>query len=252
MELEIIKKVSFMKLNFKKRITSTFLLVLVCSLSFAQITTKKVTFPQGKSETVVNGSIKGEQTIDYTVNLSEGQEFKVSIKTISTSCYFNILAPGSNDEAIFIGSNDGNTFGGTLGMSGTYKIRVYLYRNAARRDEVANFSLSISATGGSANSNSSDAKVSGTNFNAAGELRAANGSTSSKATFGVIRSNGEAEVHATITGGLKRIFVFSKGEWSCKTEGCKLIFAKISSDEWELIVNDYEKYYIPDAVIYGG
>ena len=222
-------------------------------LAMAQITTKNVTFPAGKNSTTINGTIKGDQTIDYIVSAKAGQAIKVNLTTKSTSLYFNVLAPGSNDEAIFIGSNEGNSYSGTLSTSGSYKIRVYLYRSAARKGVTANFSLSISATGGASSSKSTDAKVTGTNYNATGDLRAANGSSSTSAKFGVIRSSGgKAEVHATITGGLKRIFIFSQGEWTCKSSNCKLTFAKISSDEWELIVNDYEKYYIPDAVIYGG
>lgn len=239
--------------SFKIKTTIFLFLIGIPFLATAQITTKKVSFPAGKSSTTINGTIKGDQTIDYTVTANEGQQLKVNLSTKSTSLYFNVLAPGANGEAIFIGSNDGNAFGGTLGMSGTYKIRVYLYRNAARRGESANFSLSISVTGGVANNNSSDAKVSGTNYNATGDLRAANGNSGATAKFGVIRSSdGKAEVHAKITGGLSRVFIFSQGEWTCKTESCALRFNRIGSDEWELIVNDYEKYYIPDAVIYGG
>jgi hypothetical protein len=100
---------------------------------------------------------------------------------------------------------------------------------------------------------SQDAKVAGTNYHATGDLRAANGSDPTTAHFGVIRSNGGAEVHTTLKStGVKRVFVFSQGEWTCKTSGCKFTFAKIGVDEWELICNGTEKYYIPDAVIYGG
>ena len=100
---------------------------------------------------------------------------------------------------------------------------------------------------------SHDAKVSRTNFDANGELRAAIGSDPTTAPFGVIRSNGGAEVHTTMKStGVKRVFVFSNGEWSCKSQGCNLTFAKIGPDDWELICNGTEKYYIPDAVIFGG
>jgi hypothetical protein len=227
------------------------LLVLFPLIGLAQITTKKVSFPKGKSGTTLSGTIKGYQSIDYTLLLSKGQVFKVNMSTKSTSCYFNILAPGSDDVAIYNSSNEGNNYTGTLSTSGVYKIRVYLYRNAARRGDSATFSLAISAKGG--NSKSIDAKVPGTNYHATGDLRAANGSKTTSANFGVIRSKDGAEVHATMKGtNRKRVFVFSQGEWSCKSASCSLNFSKISSDEWELIVNNTEKYYIPDAVIFGG
>ncbi|QBN20435.1 hypothetical protein [Flavobacterium nackdongense] len=215
----------------------------------AQIITKKVSFPTGKSSTVINGTIVGEQTIDYTVGANAGQTLKVTLKPTSKSSYFNVLPPGSEGAADFIGQNEGNTCSLNLTKSGTYKIRVYQMRSSARRGEKATYSLSISIP---ASSNSGDAKVSGTNYNATGDLRAANGSKPTSAKFGVIRSNGGAEVHATMPGKSKRVFVFSQGEWTCKSTNCKLSFAKISSDEWEIICNGTEKYYIPDAVIYGG
>lgn len=218
-------------------------------LTFAQIITKKVSFPLGKSSTIIQGVISGDQTIDYTVGANQGQKLNVTLTNKSNDSYFNVLPPGSQGEAIFIGQNDGNKCSIVLPSTGTYKIRVYQMRSAARRGEKASYSLSVSIP---ASSKSVDAKVSGTNYNATGELRAAIGSTSKSAKFGVIRLNGGAEVHATLPGKSKRIFVFSQGEWSCKSANCKLNFAKISSDEWELIVNNSEKYYIPDAVIFGG
>lgn len=239
-----------MKSNLKQVVGLVLFVAMFTLVASAQIITKKVSFPAGKSSTTIQGKIVGEQTIDYTVSLSEGQELKVGLTTKSPSCYFNLLAPGSNDEAIFIGSNDGNNFGGTLSLSGVYKIRVYLYRNAARQGKSADFSIVISTTGG--NNQANDAKVPGTNYHATGDLRAANGDSRATAKFGVIRSSGgKAEVHAKITGGLGRIFIFSQGEWRCKSDSCGLIFNK-KGDEWELIVNDYEHYYIPEAVIYGG
>ena len=60
----------------------------------------------------------------------------------NASCYFNVLPPGS-DEAIHIGSSVGNEFGGTLGASGEYRAQVYLMRNAARRNETCNYSITF-------------------------------------------------------------------------------------------------------------
>jgi hypothetical protein len=44
---------------------------------------------------------------------------------------------------MFIGSTSGKQFEGMLPASGDYKVRVYLMRNAARRDEVANYRLEM-------------------------------------------------------------------------------------------------------------
>lgn len=233
----------------QKKIICFLLLISISLPGISQIITKKISFSTGKSSTVIKESISGDQTIDYTVRASQGQRLNVTLTNISNDAFFNVLPPGSQDEAIFIGQNEGNNCSIILPSSGTYKIRVYQMRSSARRGEKASYSLSVSIP---ASSKSVDAKVSGTNYNATGELRAAMGSVSEPAKFGVIRFNGGAEVHATMPGRSKRVFVFSRGEWSCQSSNCELTFAKISSDEWELICNGTEKYYIPDAVIFGG
>ena len=44
---------------------------------------------------------------------------------------------------MFVGSTSGNQFEGRLPASGDYKVRVYLMRSAARRDEIANYRLEM-------------------------------------------------------------------------------------------------------------
>jgi hypothetical protein len=61
--------------------------------------------------------------------------------------YFNILAPGETVEAMFIGSTSGTQYEGTLPATGDYKIRVYMMRSAARRNEVANYRLEMIVSG---------------------------------------------------------------------------------------------------------
>jgi hypothetical protein len=51
---------------------------------------------------------------------------------------------------MFIGSSSDNQYEGTLPESGDYKIRVYMMRSAARRNEIANYRLEIIITGESA------------------------------------------------------------------------------------------------------
>ncbi|MGL5112557.1 MAG: hypothetical protein ACRC6O_07965 [Flavobacterium sp.] len=238
-----------MKSDLIQVFTKIVFVALLPLVSLAQITTKKVSFPVGKSSTVIQGKITGDQTIDYAIGANQGQKLMVNLTNANAIVYFNVLPPGSAGEAVFIGQNEGNKCNITLAQNGIYKIRVYQMRSTARRGEVGNYSLSIAIP---TKVNSSDAKVTGTNYHATGELRSAIGSTPKTTKFGVIRSNGGGEVHATMSGRSKRIFVFSKGEWTCKSTNCKLTFAKISADEWELICNGTEKYYIPDAVIYGG
>ncbi|NEV64625.1 DNA breaking-rejoining protein [Thiorhodococcus minor] len=107
------------------------------------IRTERVHFKKGASSATVEDSIKGYQGVDYVLGARKGQSMNVSMATNNTANYFNILAPGKTDEAMFIGSTSGNQFEGTLPASGDYKIRVYLMRSAARRDEVADYRLEM-------------------------------------------------------------------------------------------------------------
>jgi hypothetical protein len=226
-------------------------LALAPALVFAQIETKKVSFPAGKTSTSISGTIKGRQTIDYTVSAKAGQEMTVSLNSKHTALYFNILPPGSQGEAIYNSSTDGNKYTGTLPSDGVYKIRVYLMSSAARRNESGNFGLAIGIVGDKVG----DAKVAGTPYHATGQVSASLGTEkrgSKTADFGVIRkSDGSAELHLKIPGGLQQKINFKGGEWTC--QGCQNIkYTKNAADEWTVTLNDYERYYIPDAVITGG
>ena len=61
------------------------------------IETRAVTFAKGHAVATIKGSIKGDQTIDYTVHARAGQALSVKLVTTQEAYYFNVLAPGSND-----------------------------------------------------------------------------------------------------------------------------------------------------------
>ena len=46
---------------------------------------------------------------------------------------------------MFVGSNSGNQFEGALPKSGAYKVRVYMMRSAARREDFANYRLEMAS-----------------------------------------------------------------------------------------------------------
>jgi hypothetical protein len=117
---------------------------LVANTALADdIRTERVQFHKGASSATVKGQIKGRESVDYLLGAREGQSMNVSMATDNRSSYFNIIAPGKANEAIFVGSIAGNQFEGTVPASGDYKIRVYLMRNAARRDETAKYRLEM-------------------------------------------------------------------------------------------------------------
>jgi hypothetical protein len=257
-------------------VTSLFL--MLSSLARADgIETRGVQFAKGKSSATIKGSIKGDQTIDYTLRAKAGQTMNVKLATSEGANYFNVLPPGSNDEALFVGSSGGKEWTGALPADGEYKLRVYLMRSAARRGETANYTLTVGITGShdpvagaaaaaasSAPSGAvvrpadfgkapaSDARHPGTGYHATGPLPCQMGKDKPiQCEFGVIRGKpGNAEVHITPPGGLKRVLLFM-GDKVSTNPGEKVRAVKQGYD-WSVEVNDYEQYTIPEAVISGG
>ncbi len=224
------------------------------------IESRPVHFAKGASSAVLKGTLKGDQVVDYTLKARAGQTMKVSLKTDNSAHYFNVLPPGSKDEAVFIGSVSGNKWNGMLEKDGEYTVRLYLMRSAARRHEQAHYTLTVGIGGNEAPKaahvtvGAADAKVKGTPFHATGKVLCSMGETSpgsQQCEFGVIRAGARnADVHVTPPGGVQRVLVFSAGKVTTR-KGEKVV-AKRNADEWLIDVNDYERYRIPDAVISGG
>lgn len=101
-----------------------------------------VSFDKGADNVRISDSIKGRLTAEYRVRAKAGQMLTVDLKPSNASAYFNITAKGE-EFTLFNGSIMGNHFLGPLPADGEYVVRVYLMRNAARRNEVAKYSLSL-------------------------------------------------------------------------------------------------------------
>jgi len=221
---------------------------------------RPVHFAKGASSATVKGSIKGYKTIDYKLRARAGQTMSVKLETSNGANYFNVLPPGSNDVAVHVGSTSGNEWSGALQADGEYTVRVYLMRSAARRNETANYSLTVGITGSAAASPAlgaappSDAKVKGTPYHATGQVPCSIGAASQspmQCDFGVIRGKpGNAEVHVTPPGGLERVLTFM-GSKVTSTDGAKVKATK-KDYTWSIEVNDVERYEIPEAVVSGG
>jgi hypothetical protein len=119
------------------------------------IRTEEVRFPAGASGTTIKGSIKGRESVSYVLGASAGQTMTVALDSANTSIYFNVYAPGKGpgDEALAVSEITGpmvpdiNRFSATLPADGKYTVSVYLYRNAARRGDRADYSLAIGIGG---------------------------------------------------------------------------------------------------------
>jgi hypothetical protein len=242
------------------------LLALACAAlvsvaaAAGSIESRPVKFAKGATSATIKGTLKGDQTIDYKLRARAGQTMSVALKTSNAGNYFNVLPPGSNDVAVFVGSTGGSEWTGQLDADGEYTIRVYLMRSAARRNETANYALTVGVTGSASSAPAlgaapaGDARVKGTPYHATGKVACSMGNApqgSVQCDFGVIRGKpGNAEVHVTPPGGFKRVLVFADGKVTSDA-GAK-VQASRSGDLWSVDVNDYEHYRIPDAVVSGG
>jgi uncharacterized protein YraI len=120
------------------------LLVLApATLSWAQtIETRPLDLGGVGESRIVEDTITGNEIVDFQLKGERSQILSVDLMTSNDANYFNVL-PSGTQEAIFIGSTQGTVADVPLPESGTYVIRVYLMRSAARRGESANYSLGV-------------------------------------------------------------------------------------------------------------
>ncbi|WP_224482815.1 hypothetical protein [Robertkochia aurantiaca] len=226
------------------------------SLYGQDITEKRVDLKQNKVE-IIQDQLKGYKIRDYLFNARAGQLLEVEMTTDNLANYFNIMEPQEEFVAVFNSSIDGNEFRGTLNGTGEYRIRVYLMRSAARRDENAQYELRLKLEDSVVFKRSSDVRVPGTEFHAIGQIPCSNNGISvlGSCEFGVIREgNGNAKVYITKDDGSMRLIIFKNGMVDLKES------AETPEENWKVskrsgtfnIVVGEERYEIPEAVIYGG
>jgi hypothetical protein len=224
------------------------------ALADTDIRSERVQFEPGAFGTTIARTITGRETIDYLVGARAGQTLSVTLKTEHSANYFNVIPPDADNEAVFIGSTEGSSYEGKLDLDGDWKIRVYLMRSAARRNEPASYELSIGVTGDPDPAAARVANEFGPrDWDARGDLDCARGDRpmqTAACPFKVIRYREGATIFvlAPITGA-QRILYFESGKWS--TDDAEPIQANRRSDLWSLLVAG-EAYEIPDAVLFGG
>jgi len=126
------------------RIVTLAVLAAVANTVFAQIIREETVDLVGVHELrIVQDSITGREIVDYLVVGERSQILSIDLLSTNSANYFNVLPSGS-EEALFIGSTQGTVADVRLPETGTFLIRVYLMRSAARRGETANYSLAIS------------------------------------------------------------------------------------------------------------
>lgn len=217
------------------------------------IRAQRVQFAKGATSAVVDGTIKGDQVVDYVLHAGQGQHMNVSMATDNAASYFNVLAPGETEVAFFNGSVGGNQYEGTLPASGDYRIRVYMMRSAARRNEAANYRLEMIVTGAAHAASGHDAKVPGTDYHATSQIPcvAEPDKPMSRCEAGVRRTAGGGSVHVRTPDGGSRVITFRDGKVSSTDADAP--FRVERRADWTIVrIGTVEVYEIPDALVFGG
>ena len=228
------------------------------ALAQVAIESQRVTFRAGADSTLLKGQLKGDQTVDYKLRAGAGQTLTVELKGSNLQNYFNVMAAGTdNDNALFIGSSSGNRFSGFLPSDGDVRVRVYLMRPAARRNETSTYSLKVGIGGVPLASlpASRDALIPGTPYHASAQVPCVSGSSgkaaSCKASV-IRRANNSATVVVTNPEGQKRQFLFVKGKAVASDQPEKLSVQRRGDVSVLLLGENFERYEIVDALVVGG
>ena len=217
------------------------------------IRTERVHFAKGATSAVVESTIRGYETVDYVLGASKGQYMNVSMATRHLATYFNILAPGETEVGFFNGSLSENQYEGVLPATGDYRIRVYMMRSAARRNELADYRLEMIVSGPTHSAASHDALVPGTDFHATTKIPcvAEPNKPMSQCDAGVKRTAGGGTVHVTTPDGGSRVITYRDGKVSGTDSDAP--FKVERRDDWSIVrVGAVEVYEIPDALVFGG
>ncbi|RLA38865.1 MAG: hypothetical protein DRR42_28060 [Gammaproteobacteria bacterium] len=214
----------------------------------------------------IKKTITGRQEVNYKLGAKAGQSMVVILNTDNASNYFNIYAPGKGpgDEALFVAAMNGSRYEGVLQADGEYTVQVFLMRNAARRNEKANYTLEVEIKGTAKTSSSGTRAInqpvdtSGvkwpSNTDASGDLPCSAGEPGFKRScaFRVKRNTYGATIW-TIKPGTNdalRVLYFENKAFS-SDDDAELSW-KRQDDNWRVSAGKKEIYLIPDAVIFGG
>lgn len=209
----------------------------------------------------LKGRLRGRETLDYRLRAATGQDLMVSLRTSNRSAYFNVLPPGGG-EALFVGSTSGDRYRGVMPRDGEVTVRVYLMRNAARRNEQAGFTLSLKLDG-----DADAARTGPTHYHANGRVRCEMGEAQAVArdeldgecAFRALRDRAArtAEVWIDVPPGegrpRQRVLRFAAGAFSTPEAvgSGDAVSAAREDDNWRVQVGA-ESYLLPDALIHGG
>ena len=154
----------------------------------------EIRFPQGATGTTINGTIVGDEYIDYVIDARAGQTMFATLYVTGTngngSAFFNVVPAGQNFPALYNGSTDDDRSAEvTFTENGRWAIRVYLMGNDADTGKTVGYSIDvlIPASNAGAGSGGSDT-VRVTNLSAGDLLNVRSGPGTSNPVVGKLGS----------------------------------------------------------------
>jgi hypothetical protein len=91
---------------------------------------ERIRFERGTSSKLVTDRLAAPGIVEYRLGAAAGQTMEVHVSSDNSDLFFKVLQPGSG-AALFVGTNDGAAFRGTLPSGGDYAVEV------RRRDDAA-------------------------------------------------------------------------------------------------------------------
>jgi hypothetical protein len=205
----------------------------------------------------VEGRIQGDAFVDYRLRAAAGQTLSVNLTASNPQNYFNLNPPDS-DRSMFVGSVAGNRFQGLLPADGTYTVRVYLMRPAARRGESSDYGLDFRVSGKplAPVAAAIDALIPGTPFHASAQVSCSTSIVPSDRhcqAFVTRRGfDGTATVEVRWPDGTRRRLLFVKGKPVASDAPDPLTLQRRGDLSVVTVGSDLERYEIPDALVTGG
>lgn len=171
------------------------------------------------ASTSVRGQIKGYDGVQYQLDTQPHQQLTVKLATNNTSNYLNVEKEGAA-EALCQGSLTGNICTFRTEPGARYLVDVYLMRNAARRGDIARYTLTVEQ--GTVYSGQTAPPYTASASSAANNDSAADAVAACKSALALKSGTNAVFVlpisHAPAFGGYE-VFLSLKGaQWLCTTD----------------------------------
>jgi heat shock protein HslJ len=215
-----------------------------------------LTLPPEPGSVLLRDRIRGRGTLDVQVRGEAGQRLTAELSGRHGALSFNVLPPGSNGPALWIGDVSGRRADVLLPDDGTYTLRVFLQRAAARRGESAPFDLRVARSGVALPplAPAQDALVSGTRFHARAMVPCwENDERPRQCEAGVVRrqpvGSATVEVHWGSAGVRRVLFVSGTPAGSDSAQPLRVTREAAG---WRLTFGAEGGFVLPEGLVTGG